>query len=287
LPVPLKATFFALKRREPRGVLARLLAVHSLLCSAFATIAFGAGFFALVLLGETLEAESVGELAILLVLFAMGTLGYFVANASFDTACLRWFIRGQRSGFLGFSLATDTWRVFAGHWLWFAIWAPLVVVAATAANLLAEVTAAMGSWPLWLLLAAALLLAIRLALRFAPGGGASIATGRFAYFQGARAAKGRFWSLLSSFATIWAAVALIWIALFIALGMSVFAVTGDNPENADAINFAMTVVLVAVTLVVHLTFTLLSAGINARAVIAAVDEGKLEGVTVNVAEVFS
>ncbi len=284
---PLKATFFALKRREPGGVLARTVAVHFVLSAAFAAIAFGAGFLALVLLGEALEAESLGVLAGLLVLFAVGVFGYFIALASFEASCLRWFIRGQRSGFLGFSLRGETWRIYAGHWLWFAISAPLAVIAVTALSFLAEASPTIGSWPPLALLAAILLLSVRLALRFAPGGGASIAAGRFAYFQGARAVKGRFWSLLSSFATIWVLVALIWIGPFIALGMGVFAFVGDSPETADTINFAMTVVLVAVTLFVHLTFTLLSAGINARAVIVATEEGKLEGMTVNVAEVFA
>lgn len=287
MPQPLKATFFALKRREPGGVLARTVAVHFVLSAAFAAIAFGAGFMALVLLGETVEAESLGVLAGLLVLFAVGVFGYFLALASFEASCLRWFIRGQRSGFLGFSLGADTWRVYAGHWMWFAIWAPLAVIAVTALSFLAEASPAIGSWPPLVLLPAILPLSVRLVLRFAPGGGASIAAGRFAYFQGARAVKGRFWSLLSSFATIWTLVALLWIGLFIALGMSVFAIVGDNPENADTINFAMMVVLVAVTLIAHLIFTLLSAGINARAVIAAIEEGKLEGMTVNVAEVFA
>ena len=46
-------------------------------------------------------------------------LVYGVLFASYEAACQRWMVRGERGGFFGLTLGADTWRVWFGYWIWF------------------------------------------------------------------------------------------------------------------------------------------------------------------------
>ena len=66
--------------------------------------------------------------------------------------------------------------------------------------------------------------------------------------------------------------------MFFALSIPVFAVTGDNAERAPLINALMSGVSLLTIVGANMLATLLLAGVNARAVLAAAREGKIDGV---------
>src|SRR5262249_11160492 len=119
----LKATWFAFQPRR-KG----LLVSASI---AYALVVFGCfiGFAALLsgLLGNVggllpqKIALDFNPSEIGLVLLGELALAFAIAlaTASYEAACLRWMIRGERGGLFGLSLDGDTWRVYAGYWLWF------------------------------------------------------------------------------------------------------------------------------------------------------------------------
>jgi hypothetical protein len=295
---PLRATFFALRRGGRGGVLFRALLVH--LALALALIG---GFFALNLTFFLGAAEGpargfstrdinagIGFAFLLSVPFV---LAYSVVMASYEAACLRWIVHRETDGFAGFSFSAPTWRVYAGQWMWLGISIPLVLAGAVlgaavagGARMLSSDVAA-GAVAPFVVLASVVLPAALLGIRFAPGNAASVARRKFSYFLALTTTAGRYRALLASYFVVWLIWAATLVALFAGTGMLVFLILGRNGGQSNLAS-----VLVWGAIAVSLTFanmvlSLLLTGINARAVIAAAEDGKIDGVlTADIANVF-
>lgn len=298
MAAPLKATFFAFRRRERGGVLLRATVVHVVLCVALfvvwailnALIAFGS------ITGEvTVEvAPSAGPAMHSLLSMVVLIFLYCVVTASYEAACLRWMIRGETGGFAGFSLGGDTWRIYSGYWIWFVIgmasYLPTMLIVTLAARALSAasleepilaVVSVYGGLALWSLLI------FPLALRFAPGNATSVGQRKFSYFAGWRVSQGRFWALFGSFITLWIVWLFTFVALFFLLGIAVFWDVGDDAANSTEVDVLMYGGIAACFFIANFVLAFLSAGVNARAVAAAIAEGRLDGASEDVAEVFA
>jgi hypothetical protein len=135
---------------------------------------------------------------------------------------------------------------------------------------------------------------IFVSVRLAPAAATSIARKRFAFFEAWKVTRGRFWALFGSFFVLMLGnIVLTLIVLAVGVGaiVSVFDGVAPTPETLMALftpaNLSILATLYALILVASLVYVVLSFGVNARAVIAAVDEGKIAGQSPNVAEVFS
>jgi hypothetical protein len=284
---PLKATFFAFRRRERRGVLWRAFVVHAFNAVSLTIIMIGSAvFYGRGLVGgQTLAsrfgaAPLIGGLLLLLLLCQLNA-------ASYDAACLRWFIRGERKGFLGSSFDGDAWRIVLGE----VLWAVLLFACALLSGILAGVVAAFAhgmsaeilipTMAFSLLGIAWFLLAVRLSAANAIG----FAKRKFAFFDAVQVSRGRFWSLLGSWLIVSAIWILVFLAIFFMIGFASYSMWRDDTQTAQA---AATLGLVAAVASARFVMTPLIMGINARAVLAAADEGKIDGFrpTASVARVF-
>jgi hypothetical protein len=292
MAAPLKATFFALRRRERGGVLFGVTATHVVLMLAlFALYVMFVWYFRP---GDAVASATVQTIygfqmmgATLLFLFF-----YAVVAASYEAACLRWMIRGETAGFGGFSLGGDTWRVYGGYWFWFAfafgVWlvVMLLMVLVVGALGLQQSAPTETMWIGWTAIAAWIVVITPFAIRMSAGNAASIAKKKLAYFDGWKVSDNRFWALFGSFLIAWLIWIIVFLALFIGAAFVIFVVTSDQPETADPTNVMMSGSSIFAVGAANLVLALLSTGVNARAVIAAAEEGKIEGVGTNVAAVF-
>jgi hypothetical protein len=288
----LRGTFFAFRRRERAGVLAGATAAHFILALAVVVI-FGVLTVAMVAGVREVSARTTA-LTIAPLVVIVGVFFYIVIMASYEAACLRWLVRGETAGFGGFSLGGDTWRVYAGYWIWFGaclaayvsvfVIAVLVMAAASVTTTLPRAT----WWIGYVVIGAWVLLVTPFALRLSSGNAVSVARRKLSYFRGWTVSRGRTGALFGSFAVLW----LIWLMLFVALMIGLMFVgyyavggtTGDPPSQM--INIAFSAGALGALFIANMVMALLSAGLNARVVLAAAEEGKLDGVTTNVAEVF-
>lgn len=291
---PLKGTFFAFRRRERRGVLWRATLVHAVL--QIAVFAAAIAVLWSIPAPEGVEAaegyytrlyQRLGAVAV------TGVLHLFV-TASYEAACLRWLIRTETAGFGGFSLGGDTWRVFGGSLIWavtgLIIWVGVMIAVAlisTADNL--DETSAFALFLMPVVFGSWALIAGPLAIRQSAGNAASVAKKKFAYFDGWKVSRERFWALLGSFLIVWTIWVVVFLAAFATLSVAVFSTVGATADNDAAVNVLMSGGIAFILSLANFVFTFFAAGINGRAVLAAVEEGKLEGVGVsaNVAEVFA
>jgi hypothetical protein len=293
MTAPLKATFFALRRRERGGVLTRATLVHGLLLLALFVL------FAVLVWAIRPTSDAGGDLSMSVGVYGLQitagfvVLAFFnaVVTASYEAACLRWLIRGETAGFGGFSLGGDTWRIYAGYWIWFAIAFVIWIVALLSAGLLLATLnllntgdgapyEAWGGMVLWTLATSPL------AIRMSAGNAVSVAKKKFAYFESWKVSRGRFWALFGSFLIAWLIWIVVLVALFVGAAFLVFVVSSDQPETADPTNVMMSGSTLLAIGAANLALAFLSAGVNARAVIAAAEEAKIEGVGTNVAAVF-
>ena len=129
-------------------------------------------------------------------------------------------------------------------------------------------------------------------VRFGPAAATSIARRRFSFFEAWTVTRGRFWDLLGSFALLWLAAGLA-LALVLALTTGpilmqlwpLFQAVWQKPSEANmqayltAIASPQTLVLAGLGyagyFVVLLGLALMSFGVNARAAMAALAEGKI------------
>jgi hypothetical protein len=242
---------------------------------------------------------------------------FYVLFAAYEAACLRWLIRGETGGgFMGLSLGADTWRVYLTYWIWFGLYMGYSIVSgmvigaiffasfASGANP-ADVTTAMGPLFLASLVLRLVFYAILIyfAVRLAPASAITVARRQFAFFDAWTVTKGRFWALFGAFFIVF----LIALAIEIVIGIVVFSVAmagawstlmsagpSPGPEQMSAFFAAMFtpqnflvicgayLVFLALALVLYVMFY----GINARAVIAAAEDGKVQVPGIGVAEQF-
>ena len=223
---------------------------------------------------------------------------FYLLLAAYEAACLRWMIRGESKGFLGLALDGDTWRVYFTYWIWFFLlmavyfvavltFVGAIVGAAVGSDGNPDAMGAMG--PAFLVGIAILLLVIYFGVRFAPAAATSVARRRFAFFEAWSVTKGRFWALLGAFVLLWL---MYFVGIMILSGISAFAMgaamigqvqAGMEPSTAEGA-FAMFAspsvwVPLALTYAVMIAgafvFYVALFGVNARAVQAAIEEGKI------------
>jgi len=225
----LNATFFAFRKRERGGVL-----LGATLAYAVIAILIGGGFIALNFQpmmdyfqwtmslseraagadtnnpfgGMTPPASvmALGPMYMLFLIFA------YLLLAAYESACLKWMIRGETSGVFGLALDGDTFRTYLTYWVWFFLIMALyllcfiiVFVLAAGAIMGAQSGAEPSPATFGIIVLCAfgfLAVMIIFGVRFAPAAATSVATRRFAFFDAWTVTKGRFWSLLGSFALL-------------------------------------------------------------------------------------
>jgi hypothetical protein len=131
---------------------------------------------------------------------------------------------------------------------------------------------------------------IFIGVRFGPAAATSIARNRFSPFDAWKVTRGRFWALLGSFALLWLIAAIVMCAAAAPLTLRMWPLFQDmwrNPGDEEAIRAYMsaifsrdTIVWVCVSygamMIAGLWLALMSYGVNARAALAALEEGKIE-----------
>jgi len=311
---PLHATFFAFRKREPGGVLMGASAAFAVLLILL-LIVFGVGN--LLLTGQdpsalmsalnTAETDPEALQSVFtpgsIVGLALSTLVFVfllcVLAASYEAACLRWMIRGERKGLFGLALDADTWRVYGVYWVWLVF---CVIGAILFMIFMAIVGAALGAAfgpdsPVMLALPV-LFFAVPIiaAVRLAPAAATCVAEQRFVFFDAWTVSSGRFWALLGAFLLIWLIYVVFSIALSVGMFVALLGVDGfvtlvqsaSNPTelqlaiNQKELEFMSGAAwpiywgVQIVSMIAGLLYALTLFGVNARAARAALDEGKIE-----------
>jgi hypothetical protein len=238
--------------------------------------------------------------------FLLWLFPIYILCAAYEAACLRWMIHGETSGFMGLSLGAPTWRVWSCYWMWFLLNIAFsiimqivmtVVIGVLAVSSAGDPMATMTALPVVMLLQY-LLLAF-FAVRFAPAAATTILRRKFSFFEAWTVTKGRFWALLGSFLLIYLIYMAAGIALAVAWFSTVFAgssvdLTGFGVDQARTGEIMQQVaqivlqslanpqtwvvlgVLQLVSLVLGMLLYVAMFGVNARAALAALEEGKIK-----------
>ncbi len=235
---------------------------------------------------------------------------YFVL-AAYEAACLRWMIRGEAPGLFGITFNNDTWRVYGIYWCWWItqLAASMAVGMLTMPfmfMMMGDIAAGGASdpnSPEWLnmqlrMQSLSLLQYIPLAfigIRLGPAAATSIARKRFSFFDAWKVTRDRFWSLLGSYALVAVICAVIYVGAAALTFFTVYGGAFDGDINAlvtspdAAETFVNTMwerintptgwtylgVGYAFMIAASLVWYLLSYGINARAALVALEEGKI------------
>ena len=299
---PLRATFFALQKRE-HGILLGATLCYLLIVAAL-TATFVIPFFAVMgidlqaaLSGATAQPPAPPNPMAALWILPLGLVAAFifcVAAASFEAACLRWMIRGEKPGLFGLRLDADTWRVYGIYWVWFFCYLValigFVILSALLSRLLPE-----NSFAWWIgiaLYACAIGLAV---VALAPAAAVSVAERRFAFGDAFQATENHYGSLLGSFALL---VGLQWgVNYGLTAAWLVWALEGDvlryfggardylsfNVAYAQAVAAAMNAphaayaywAITALSFVASFAISVLLYGVNARVARLALQEGTI------------
>jgi hypothetical protein len=223
---------------------------------------------------------------------------YYVLLAAYEAACLRWMIRGETGGLFGLSLGADTWRVYFGYWIWFFLLIAFYIVIAVVAGgvMMSAMTMAQGNMDmsslgivpvlLFCLLFVAL---IYFGVRFAPAAATSIARRRFAFFDAWTVSKGRFWALFGAFLLLLVMFFVFYMIVAMGLGFAMASMASgqlgqaqpQTPEEAfrafanpqlGALLGGFVLIMVAATMTLYVAMF----GVNARAALVALEEGKIK-----------
>ncbi len=232
----------------------------------------------------------------------------YLAFAAYEAACLRWMIRGEAPGLFGLTLDHDTWRVYGVYWCWFLGYMVIGTIVSMLAipftmmsmgNIMTDPTPdpyEMMRWQFSVqlpIMIAQYVPMIFLGVRFGPAAATSVARQRFSFFEAWTVTRGRFWPLLGAFALLWLIFGVIYLitngAGFAFVMGDVFrAVFADWPnvdqERGEEMlrrifntqTIAIMVGLYLLNGVVGLGYALMSYGVNARAAMVALEEGKIE-----------
>jgi hypothetical protein len=226
---------------------------------------------------------------------------FYVLFAAYEAACLRWMIRGEVKGLFGLALDADTWRVYFTYWLWLfllgAVYVGIVIVGAVVAvgGVLgmqaggADLNVGMLFLPI-IVLTAVVSIFSYVVVRIAPAAATSIAKRRFAFFDAWTVTKGRFWALFGSFLLLWLMLMVGAFVLTIGLGVAVgLGMMGQIDPTAGPANqqdmlamfaspsmWAPIAVLYVLMIVGSFVVYVSMFGVNARAALAALEEGKIQ-----------
>lgn len=255
---------------------------------------------------EGVDSASLGAMGALMPPASVMALGpmyllflvvFYVLLAAYEAGCLRWMIRGETGGLLGLSLGADTWRVYFSYWVWFflsigAYLGLFVVVFAVAA----AGGAAAGESGVAATIIAAIAVCVAyligwlyLAVRFAPAAATSVAKERFAFFDAWTVTRGRFWALFGAFVLLflmflgfYIAAAVAFTATSTVAALNALGYEGAPQSAEDAIGafanpqFAIAIgIFMAVVMVASMLLYIAMYGVNARAAVAALEEGKI------------
>jgi hypothetical protein len=301
---PLNATFFAFRKREKSGVLLGA-AITYVVMLVLLLAAFGALFFAIG--GQVASLAdpqrdpdalqrlmSPGTMAAMALAYIGLLFCIFVLLAAFEAACLRWMIRGETKGLFGLALDEDTWRVYGIYWVWLLACVLGMIGLSLVLALLGQMIT--GTLLVLALPVVFLLVPIVLGVRLAPAAATAIAERKFAFFDAWKVSSDRFWALLGSFFLLYLIYFLVAGAIsggwmYWAYGPhldAIMAAIGDPIAMSEAMSEAMTATLAApgalpiyigvqiISLIVGVTFYIALYGVNARAALVALEEGKIE-----------
>src|SRR6185503_11937585 len=131
---PLNATFFAFHKREKGGVLLGASVAFGILI-VLLFIAFGLAIWALMgqdfftwsqqmaeMNAKTTPGQlpaNFGRIFLIFPIEMVWLFFFFVALAAFESSCLRWMTRGERSSPMNLHFGADMWRVYGAYWVWF------------------------------------------------------------------------------------------------------------------------------------------------------------------------
>ncbi|MBL8546022.1 MAG: hypothetical protein JNL81_06125 [Hyphomonadaceae bacterium] len=308
---PLNATMFAFKKRERGGVLLGATLAYVVLAFAmfgiFAALNWqGARDYMMWITSFSQSYDPANPSSVapppasvmgLLPAYFLLLFFTYVLLASYEAACLRWMIRGETGGLFGLSLGADTWRVYAGYWMWFLLLIAAYIACAVIALVFMGSIFAVGStgdanamtslgFAAPVLFLVILLGLLFFAVRLAPAAATSIARKKFAFFDAWTVTKGRFWALLGSFVLLWlmyvVAVIVLSVGIGVAVGMGAGGAYNPNATPEEAMDvfaspqvLAPVLVIYGLMIVAAFVWFLALFGINARAAQAALEEGKI------------
>jgi hypothetical protein len=232
----------------------------------------------------------------------------YLAFAAYEAACLRWMVRGEAPGWFGWRFDHDVWRVYGIYWCWLITYLVVGMVVGTLMMPIMFATMpifanpgappdfqAIMRWQFTVQLPLTLVQyvpLIFLGVRFGPAAATSIARQRFSFFEAWTVTRGRFWELLGSFALLWLIAGIV-LALLLAATtgpivirlLPLFEGVWQKPSEANvqayfsAIFSPQNLALVGLGyvgyFVVLLGLALMSYGVNARATMVALEEGKI------------
>lgn len=228
----------------------------------------------------------------------------FLLLAAYESACHRWMIHGDGGGgFFGLKLDADTWRVYGVYWIWFGLLIAAYILCAVAIAGIGVAIFGGGGDPGAGVLGIAgivfvvILAAIYCSVRLAPAAATSVGMRKFAFFKAWSVTRGRFWAMFGAY------LLLILINMVCGMILSTIAfsvlfagafanldptMAVSNPEafSQAYLGAILTIIaspvmiaaLIAYSLVawaVGLVFYVLFFGVSARAVQAALAEGKI------------
>jgi hypothetical protein len=312
---PLKATFFALKPRDRMVLLPATLAIIVImlvLLAAFAAVNWGTIVQFRDLIAQSATSSTMSEeQSVQFVFRFLGFFGWaflflfpiYIALAAYEAACLRWMIRGEAPGLFGITIDNDTWRVWGVYWAWFLThmvismgvsMLTMPVMFMTMGDIMTNPSPeAMQNWQMRVQLPLTIAQYIPLiffGVRFGPAAATSVALERFSFFTAWTVTRGRFWALFGSFFVLWFAVAVV-MAIVVGGAYAVLlpefsADVVANWKTMSPETFARQMLVPESLMVIGISYAaygilfaiyaIFAFGINARAVLAALEEGKIE-----------
>ena len=332
---PLKATFFTFHKREKGALLGASISFGVVLVVLL--LAFGAAVWAVMgqdyfswaqqmaeMNTKTTPGQlppNFGRMFLIFPIEMVWLFFLFVALAAFESACLRWMIRGERSGPLNLHFGADMWRVYGTYWVWFLYFLVTYIVFFIVLFATGAIGAMIGGRGNPIIAGVAVLTVCVVwvlgwfyaAVRLAPAAATSVGVREFAPLKAWTVSRGRFWALFGSYLLVMIlyviAIVVVWIAFFGPMYLNTFSHIDWSSMSSDPQGFsrryseanldlmrqmfgsplaiALYIAGQLANQVVVILFSLVLYGINARAVIAAATEGKIQAPGVGVAEQFS
>jgi hypothetical protein len=234
------------------------------------------------------------------------SLFFYILCAAYEAACLKWMIHGETRGFMGLSLGADTWRVWGVYWIWFLLnmafsfvmsFIMIAMMGVVAVSSGGDPLATTTVLPVYYVLHYGLM--AYFAVRLAPAAAATIARRRFSFFEAWVVSRGRFWALFGSFFVLWLiylivgmALGAVWIVSVMGASLPDVSTIGTDPERfnqwfietiqaylrslTQPQSWVVLGVIQAIGMIAAVVFYVATFGVNARAALAALEEGKIK-----------